>query len=53
MPDITHISVGEGLVPSRVKDPNIRVITPGGHRTLPYDTVVSGAIDSPSMIGER
>jgi hypothetical protein len=38
-----HISVGEGLVPSRVSGSEVGVITTGGHKILPYDVVVIGA----------
>ena len=37
MPETSATCVGEGLVPSRVTDTNIRVFTAGGHKTLPYD----------------
>jgi hypothetical protein len=36
MPDIPDSIVGESLVPSRVTNTDIRVIRPGGHKTLPY-----------------
>jgi hypothetical protein len=31
-----HHTVGEGLVPTRVSEDQFGVITPGGHKTLPY-----------------
>ena len=35
-----HFPVGKGLVPSRVSENQIGVITPGRHKTGPYDVVV-------------
>jgi hypothetical protein len=35
MSDISTYSVGEGLVPSRVSESYLGVITPGGRKTLP------------------
>jgi hypothetical protein len=35
-----HIPVGEDLVPSRVSENHVGVITPGRHKTLPYDEVM-------------
>ena len=39
-PKYPHISVGAGLVPSRVSGNHSGAITPGGHKILPYDVVV-------------
>jgi hypothetical protein len=39
-PIYPHICVGKDLVPSRVSENHVGAITPGGHKTLPYDEVM-------------